>query len=119
MAARAATDDELLALIPQLTCVDETIRLAVLDMAAGMISVECFGEKYSTAQIYLTGHMLALTQAGVAANGPVVSKTIGSISATYAISTPPSDPLLSSTSYGQLYLMLRDSVPCLPMVVGP
>ncbi len=119
MAQGLASDQLLLLLIPEVSCVDEQIRVEYLDLAADMVNFELFGKRSSQAHAFLAGHWLALTRPGLSNRSPTTSKSIGgALSATYAVATPKGDEELSSTAWGLAYLAIRNSVVCNVGIVG-
>jgi len=73
--------------------------------------------KYDYAQAYLAAHLLTVgtgAEAGDSASraGPVSSKTAGGVSVTKAVTAKDrsdSDEFLMSTSYGQQFLIIRNT----------
>ncbi len=84
-----------------------------LDCACSQINLQCWGTKADCGHIYLTGHYLAVQSGQV--GGTVSSKSIDKLKISYAV-TPPSDPELGSTKWGQQYAQLRSSILVLPVV---
>ena len=120
MAQRAATDAELLVLVPDAKAETDTgRRQEFLDFAFGMINLEAFGDKAHRAHAFLTGHFLALTTPGMSTRSPTTAKSIGGISASYAVGTPPADQELSSSAYGLAFLACRETLFVAPAIGGP
>ena len=92
----------------------ETVINQWLAQAERRVNATQWGEKADDAVLWLTAHLLALTQplgCGVSpGSGPVASKKVGDLAVTYKIPEKMSQTFLASTAYGQYYLTLRAGV---------
>lgn len=132
MSAAYATNADLLALAPAMTASSGTMD-AYRALAENWIGVSAWGDKASHAHALLTLHLMAAmgVAGGPGGGAQIASKTIGRLSVSYAGNAPPSDAELGTTSWGTLYISLRNTVAMvgevgrsegpllLGMVVGP
>lgn len=97
---------------------DARIQLFLDDAACYIGSDESrWCSKYDLAQAYLAAHLLTVgtnTEIGSSAStaGPISSKTVGGVSVTRAVNAKDrsdADEFYSSTSYGQQFLIIRNS----------
>ncbi len=89
--------------------------------AATLLVAEC-GDKGDAALCYLSAHLAMRHSQGGAGNiqGPIASASAGGLAASFqTVMLGGLDPFLSTTLYGQMYLMLRDSMSCgvVPLVL--
>lgn len=94
---------------PELAAIDPNLVTTMLRVAAHFVPLNAYGNTASDAHAALTAHLLALSPAGVAILGTVgqiASESDGPSSRSFATAAM-SDELLSSTSYGQIYMALR------------
>lgn len=107
----------------------ETIEMFIA-LARRFVSESRWGDMSKQGIVQMAAHLLKKAgygagtdgtgSAGGVAVGPVVSESVGEISVTYAqagVGASDADKLLGTTSYGQLFLMLRSTLPRTPMVV--
>lgn len=87
---------------------------AILDEACRQVSSACWGDRRSTAHLYLTGHYAA-ELAGDTGTG-VTSRKIDKISESFG-QQPPSAADLGRTRWGRLYLGMLRTALCIPAVV--
>lgn len=99
---------------PQFEGLSETVITQWLTQAERRVNPIQWGEKADDAVLWLTAHLLALTQTLGAcvspASGPIVSKKVGDLSVSYKVPDKMSQTFLASTAYGQYYLTLRAAV---------
>ncbi|QDP55903.1 MAG: hypothetical protein GOVbin8609_35 [Prokaryotic dsDNA virus sp.] len=98
---------------------DERIELLIEDSQIIYLGVDenRWGGKYNTAQSYLVAHLLTvsdISQAGDinARAGAINSKSAGGVSVSRAVNSKDrsdSDDFFMATSYGQQYLIIRNS----------
>lgn len=101
------------AIAPEFT--DDPRAETFLEIAASLHTASAWGTAvYETAMAYFAAHLLTVADQAVAgaagASGPVTSRSAGDLSETYANAQGSSsawDALLSTTSYGRMYLYLR------------
>jgi len=77
-----------------------------LDVAQDQVDVSVFGDVTSRAHVLLASHLLKAAGEGTGATGggAVSSRTVGSVSESYAVAAATSE--LESTTYGRAYLRL-------------
>jgi len=77
-----------------------------LDVAEGQVGLAVFGESTSRAHVLLASHYLKIAGEGTGAtgSGAVASRTVGSVSESYAVA--PAEDALESTAYGRAYRKL-------------
>lgn len=99
---------------PEFEGLSETVINLWLTQAERRVNPTQWGDKADDAVLWLTAHLLALTQGlacGVsAASGPVTTKKVGDLSISYKVPDEMSQTFLASTSYGQYYLTLKTGV---------
>lgn len=107
MARAFATKDEVLVIAPALP--DNDQLSAIIVSTQNLIRLNEWGDAASEGHKYIAAHFgtLLLTPSAVA--GPVTSRKIDKISETY-LATAIGDGELSQTSFGRLYMMLRDNL---------
>ena len=108
-----ATDEDLLAYIPELSAIDVALRTLALEDAEQMIDDRWFGDKTRRAHVLLTAHHLAVLTGDASLGGetgPVASMSAGSISASFAVTAPDAGDT-GSTRFGRLYLEILKTVP--------
>jgi hypothetical protein len=87
-----------------------------IDIAKTMIDQSVWGDKYDYGVAYLAAHLMTVSARG-GTSGSVVKEQVGEITVQY--SQPMSDGVKSlylSTSYGSIYLSLRNSLVLTPLV---
>jgi hypothetical protein len=119
VAARPATDAELIALVPEVAVVDSAIREEYLAFAEDMMDLCLFGDRFSRAHIFLTAHCLALTQSNVAPGAPATSKVIDKINASFTFALPAAFGDLGASRWGIMFAMQLERVWAPPIVGGP
>jgi hypothetical protein len=97
----------------EFAAIDDATIQAAANQAALLVSPAAFGERLNWAGSLMTAHLLALfPPAGVAvaatAPGPVVSRTVGSVSVTYAapVTSGTVGLTLGETKYGRMFARL-------------
>lgn len=105
-----------------LDALDSGVLETIVSATARMVSLDFWNTKAHDGHLNLAAHVAkkALESAGAAASsGPIASRSLGPLSVTYAVPTVvPSDGNLGSTAWGQLYILLRDSILVLPITAG-
>lgn len=112
-----ATVQQLKAFAPELASVSNARLQIFLDIASKQIAASVWGSSYDTAHILLAAHCYTLANRTGGAVGPVTSEKVGDIQVSYGKSGDDTDAL-NSTSYGALYLQLRDATIINPTVSG-
>ncbi len=120
----AITWDDVVALAPLLSTVDEDGQDIILAYVNEALDVRHFGGEAGTktrlARIYLAAHFgtMSMPGAGGSAAGPVISESAGGLSITYANMVSGSGSgSLQRTSYGAMFQFLLDtSTARLPVV---
>jgi hypothetical protein len=110
MAARYATNAEIVAIAPELADVADATITTWATIAAASIGVARFGELASTAHALLAAHLLTTAPAGLdAPAGVVASEAVGPANRSFAV-TAPSDPDLGTSAYGRAFVAIRTRV---------
>lgn len=95
-------------------CLSDTVINQWKAQAERRINLSCWGNKADDAILWLTGHLLKISQtlaAGLdAAPGPVTTRKVGDLSVSYSIPKEMGATFLASTVYGQYYLTLKRGV---------
>lgn len=91
------------------------VPTAVMDcyirVACSLIKHPGWAGKGSDAAALLTAHLLTIYKSGIGGGAaPVVEKKVGSVSVKFGTTSVNAESL-ESTSYGRLYILLRNSVP--------
>lgn len=120
MALPSITWATVTAIAPRLSTVPLASQTAILGQVDRRVAAPEWGALYADAKAYLAAHLGALYQRGAAGGvGPVSSMTVGPTSVHFA--TPAlgatGDSLLS-TSWGQEYLRLRNSIAAFRLVTA-
>lgn len=90
-----------------------------LEMADLQVSADYFGNSYPLALCYMASHIGTLeTRGGGDEVGSVSSKSEGSISISYSASGSGTDDDLTQTTYGRMFLKLRDNCRPGPALTG-
>jgi hypothetical protein len=109
MAATLAVWADVIALAPELApIVDVAVQTTWLRIASRFVPVSGYGIDTTDAHAALTAHLLSVSPAGEALGivGRLASEADGPSSRSFALAAM-SDELLSSTTYGQIYMALR------------
>lgn len=105
-----------------LDALDPEVLQEIVDATALMISLDAWGLKAFDGHLNLAAHFGSKAKSATSASpsGAVTSRSIGALSISYGTAAAPaaSDGDLSSTSYGQLYLMLKRTLLVPPMAIG-
>lgn len=88
-----------------------------LSSACSQIGPGCYGEKTSTATLYLAAHFLALQGFGDGGKGTIMKRKIDKLETQYNVPGVPSDKDLGATKFGRMLLQLKKTV-FFPPVVG-
>ena len=88
-----------------------------LSLGLCILDPTCWGDKLCKANALLAAHGLALAGEITGAGGVLNKIKIDKIEKGFAVATP-NDPTFGSSSWGQLYLMLAESVFCGPLGGG-
>lgn len=119
MAKRYATDDEILALAPELAGVAEALRDAWREYAECLVGLSFWGAKASRAHALYTAHYITVAPdggpdgAGGVFAGPITAEANGPASRSYAapaVGTTPGDAELAGSVYGLALIKLRRTV---------
>lgn len=90
----------------------DILILTMVNVAASMVNVACWGEKTCDATKFLALHFLASVEGGFSGAKPTATSIkIKDIGKTYSVATP-TDALFGSTQWGKMYLMLYETVFC-------
>ena len=99
---------------PEFEGLSETVINRWLDQAQRRVNYTQWGDKADDAVIWLTAHLLAITQSlgcGTSpGSGAIGSKKVGDLAVTYKVPDRMSQSFLASTAYGQYYLTLKTGV---------
>jgi hypothetical protein len=109
---------------------DETVEMFIA-LARRFVSESQWGDMSKQGIVQMAAHLLKKAgygygsdntgTGGGVATGPVISESVGEISRTYAnvgsSGSTVADALLATTSYGQLFLMMRSTLVRTPFVV--
>lgn len=103
---------------------DYTTIEMFIDLSRSFVNENFFGSKAKNALLNMTCHILTKLRPGGSSGGgqagAVSSERVGDLQVSYAIPTASNltinDAILASTQYGQIYLMLRRSIPATPRV---
>jgi len=106
---------DVLVYAPELASVPTPQMQIYLDLAKNFVFEGKWERKYKQAVCLLTAHMVSMTSTGANNSGPIASESVGELSISYANS--PMDDELQSTTYGELYYMLRKTLKITPLVV--
>lgn len=104
------------ALFPEISTVDDATVTQWLAVAEGRHNAEAFGTKSDFALQALTAHLVLLQvrrqSGGTGTQAALTSRSVGGVSASYAIPVSASfgDSALASTGPGQLYLDTREGI---------
>lgn len=85
---------------------DSTVKIFI-DIASELLDSNTFGTRYNTAVKLLAAHLLTMS-ARQGSGGAVESERVGDLSRSYKI--PVSDEQYNQTSYGQMFLKVRNVV---------
>lgn len=113
MSAANTTDMDNLA--PELAGESTPRKQIFLDIAAKMISETAWSSGFQQAHASLACHFMTLANRGGAA-GAVTGVKVGEVSVNYG-SSPEWRKELGTTSYGMMFLMLRDATIVNPLVL--
>lgn len=107
----SVTAAQVQALSPELARLDTPVITLALARAGRRCNADFWGALYDDAVLYLSAHLLMTEQPGAsgATGGPVTSKTVGSVSVSYAAPAQSSSPY-AATPYGRLYAELLASI---------
>jgi len=96
----------------EFSCVSTSEIERFITMASGQVNTDAWGEsKADTGILYLTAHFLKVNAEGDSSPaGPLMSKRVGDISATYVMTGTISGEWLATTVYGRVYAQLRSLV---------
>ncbi|WP_448510326.1 DUF4054 domain-containing protein [Immundisolibacter sp.] len=110
----AITSTDITNVAPELsTQANERIELFI-EYARLFVNEAKWEAKAKFGTILYCCHLLTLATRG-GAGGSVASEKVGELQVNY--STPQTDVELNSTSYGQMFLQLRKTLPFTPLVV--
>ena len=115
MAQRRATKAELERLIPELCAEFPQLAGEILDVTADMINLDYWGLEASRAHAWLAAHFLFTTSTEGNPGGVITSRKIDKIQENYAVATA-SDPELSTSRFGRIYIALRKTLIVAPLV---
>lgn len=122
MSAKHATKAQVLTYASALSAIDPEPLQSIVDATALMISLEAWGSKAFDAHKNLAAHFgsKALSSGtGGGASGPVTSRSIGPLSVSYAAPVMSAGDVVQGASrYGDIYLMLRETVVVPPLTAG-
>lgn len=99
----------LLAVAPEAADLDWSRTDKVIEVAAGRVSEDVFGDQYHLAVAYLAAHMLMLSDPEHAGAGPISAEKIGDFSRSFATGGER-EGVYGSTKYGREYLAIRQAV---------
>lgn len=114
MARRYATSAEVAALTG---LADDAALQSVVDRAKHHVSLEAWGIKASDGHLLVAAHFATVyldPSSSAAQSGNVASRSIGSISVSYAVAASD-DPLFGTTKYGREFLALKRGIIVAPV----
>ena len=97
---------------PALNKTDDELQVWI-DMAKPFVGQGVWGSKYETGVAYMAAHLATVSMRGD--KGTLSSKTVGSVSESYA---NHGTEALASTSFGATFLGLRKTVSIGPIIRG-
>lgn len=106
---------DVLVYAPELSTLSNPFLQIYLDLAKNFVFESKWERKYKQAVCLLTAHMVSMTSTGANNSGPIASESVGELSISY--SNGQMDDELQSTTYGEIYLMLRKTLKITPLVV--
>ncbi len=116
MASITRTDVENCA--PEFVSTTDVVMDCYIAIACSLIKHPGWIGKGSNAAVLLTAHLLTLQQAGIGGGAaPVVEKKVGSVSVKFGTTSVNAESL-EATSYGRLYILLRNSIPTIRLPFG-
>ena len=113
MASITRSDVECFAPEFTVSAVPDVVMDCYIRVACSLTQNPGWGGRGSDATALLTAHLLTLKQSGIGGgSAPVVEKKVGSVSVKFGTTSVNAESL-ESTSYGRLYLLLRNSIPAI------
>jgi len=104
------TPSQFKAALPEFGGVEVTVIQRFLDQAARNLASAVWEDRYDDGQLYLTAHLVSTFGSNGSAgdaSGPITSKRVGEVSASYAVGEAFKESALGVTKYGRQYLELR------------
>lgn len=96
---------------PEFAATSDVVMDCYIDIACSLIKHPAWAGKGANAAALLTAHFLTLQKAGIGGGAaPVVEKKVGSVSVKFGTTSVNAESL-EATSYGRLFILLRNSVP--------
>lgn len=111
MASITRTDVECLAPEFTVAAVPDVVMDCYIEIAESLVTNPAWAGKGVKATALLTAHFLTLQKSGIGGGAaPVVEKKVGSVSVKFGTTSVNAESL-ESTSYGRLFILLRNSIP--------
>lgn len=110
------TRSQVEAVAPEFTVavVPDVLMDCYIEIASSLVTNPAWAGKGAKGAALLTAHLLTLQKSGVGGgSGAVVKKRVGSVEVAFASGASTDASGLDSTSYGRLYLLLRNSIPAI------
>jgi hypothetical protein len=108
-------------IFPAFSSLDDARISLFIGFALPYVNKTVWKNKYDYALALFTAHLLGSIPGAQGAGGPggaVQSSKVGQLQRTFAVAVPSSAATLETTSYGQLFLQLRDTLLIGPMVIN-
>ncbi len=86
----------------------ENVIVVVNAMVDIMVTETVYISLFDQAQIYLTAHLLSLSQQPVGGRGPLSTVSIGGVSRSFTLPYINQKTVLGSTQFGLMFMEIRD-----------